>query len=72
MEHVETLSDIMMRRSGISWTSCRGLCCAETVADIAAGELGWKSARKKKELKAFHEELDFHLPTPGSLLPEAT
>lgn len=67
MERVETLADIMMRRTGISWASCRGLCCAETVAEIAGKELGWKAPRRKKELKAFHQELDFHLPTAASL-----
>jgi glycerol-3-phosphate dehydrogenase len=62
-EHVKTLADIMMRRTGISWSSCRGLCCAETVATIAGKELGWKAADRKRELKAFRAELDFHLPT---------
>jgi hypothetical protein len=51
-----------MRRTGISWASCRGLCCAETVAEIAGKELGWKPAERKRQLKAFREELDFHLP----------
>lgn len=66
-EHVETLADIMLRRTGISWAACRGLCCAETVAEIAGKELGWKAPRRKKELKAFMDELDFHLPTPEML-----
>ncbi|MGE3075450.1 MAG: FAD-dependent oxidoreductase [Dehalococcoidia bacterium] len=62
-EHVTTLADIMMRRTGISWSSCRGLCCDETVAAIAAEELGWKAAERKRQLKSFRAELDFHLPT---------
>jgi glycerol-3-phosphate dehydrogenase len=63
MEEVRTLSDILMRRTGISWASCRGLCCAETVAEIASKELGWTPDEHKRQLKAFREELDFHLPT---------
>ncbi len=62
-EHVQTLADIMMRRTGISWGSCRGLCCDETVAAIAAKELGWKAPERKRQIKAFRAELDFHLPT---------
>ncbi|MGE3572499.1 MAG: FAD-dependent oxidoreductase [Dehalococcoidia bacterium] len=63
MEHVRSLADIMMRRTGISWGSCRGLCCDEAVAAIAAKELGWKAPERKRQLKAFRAELDFHLPT---------
>ncbi len=69
-EHVHSLADIMMRRTGISWGACRGLCCVETVAAIASKELGWKAAQRKRELKAFQEELDFHLPTLESLEAE--
>ena len=67
MEQASTLADVMMRRTGISWASCRGLCCAETVAAIAGEELGWKGGERKRQLKAFREELDFHLPTVDSL-----
>ena len=62
VEQAETLADVMMRRTGISWASCRGLCCAEEVAELAGAELGWKAAERKRQLKAFREELDFHLP----------
>ena len=71
MEQVETLADIMMRRTGISWASCRGLCCAQAAAEIAGRELGWKAADRKRELKAFRAELDFHLPTAESLTADA-
>ncbi|MEO8538768.1 MAG: glycerol-3-phosphate dehydrogenase/oxidase [bacterium] len=69
-EQVESLSDIMLRRTGISWASCRGLCCDELVAEIAGKELGWKAADRKRELKAFREEVDFHLPTVALLESE--
>jgi glycerol-3-phosphate dehydrogenase len=67
MELASTLSDVMMRRTGISWSSCRGLCCVERVAEIAGKALGWKAARRKKELAAFRQELDFHLHEPAGL-----
>lgn len=62
-EQVKTLSDIMMRRTGISWASCRGLCCVNAVAEIAGNALGWKTKDRDREITAFHAEIDFHLPT---------
>jgi glycerol-3-phosphate dehydrogenase len=67
MEQAQTLADVMMRRTGVSWAACRGLCCAERVAEIAGVELGWKAAERKRQLNAFREELDFHLPTVEAL-----
>jgi glycerol-3-phosphate dehydrogenase len=70
-ENVESLSDLMLRRTGISWASCRGLCCDEAVAAIAGQELGWKAVDRKREIKAFRAELDYHLPTIDLLESEA-
>ena len=61
-EAAATLGDLMMRRTGISWAACRGLCCAEAVASIAGEELGWDAAQRERELRSFRRELDFHLP----------
>ncbi len=66
-EHVETLSDIMLRRTGISWSSCRGLCCYGAVAEQAAKMLGWDKAERKRQVAAFLAELDYHLPAADSL-----
>jgi glycerol-3-phosphate dehydrogenase len=66
-EHVATLSDIMMRRTGISWGSCRGLCCHEVVARQAASILGWDDAERARQIAAFESELDYNLPTEDSL-----
>lgn len=62
-EQVQTLADVMLRRTGISWASCRGRCCDEIVAEIAGKELGWKAVERKRQLKAFRAELDANLPT---------
>ncbi len=67
-EAVETLADIMMRRTGISWAACRGLCAVDRVAEIAAQELGWSEPERTDQVKAFREELDYHLPTEDSLV----
>lgn len=62
-EHASTLSDILMRRTGIAWASCRGLCCHEAVAEIAGKELGWSGAERKRQVKAFEKDIATHLPT---------
>jgi glycerol-3-phosphate dehydrogenase len=69
VEHATTLSDLMLRRTGISWSAQRGLDCADDVARIAAAELGWDTAERDRQLAAFHAELDQHLPTEHSIGP---
>lgn len=66
-EHVVTLGDLMLRRTGISWASCRGLCCHHEVARIAAEEAGWSVGQVAEQVKAFEEEVAYHLPTEESL-----
>ncbi len=66
-EHVMTLGDIMLRRTGISWASCRGLCCHREVARIAAEEAGWSPEQTAEQVRTFEEEVAYHLPTEGSL-----
>lgn len=68
-EVAETLADIMMRRTGISWASCRGLCAIDRITEIAALEAGWDAAESVRQRKAFLRELDYHLPTEESLDP---
>lgn len=61
-EQVETLSDILMRRTGASWAACRGLCCHEQVATEAARYLGWDDAERDRQLRAFEADLARNLP----------
>ena len=58
-----TLSDILMRRTGVAWASCRGACCREMAAELAAAELGWGNGERKRQLRAFEKDVDRHLPT---------
>lgn len=67
-EQVETLSDVMMRRTGISWSACRGLCCYEAVAAQMAELLGWDSAERQQQEAAFLAEVNYHLPGVSALL----
>jgi glycerol-3-phosphate dehydrogenase len=66
-EHVTALGDIMLRRTGISWAACRGLCCHREVAAVAAKEAGWSSEQVTDQVRAFEEEVAYHLPTEESL-----
>ncbi len=61
-EQVETLSDIMLRRTGISWSACRGLCCSERVAMEAARHLGWDADERERQVRAFEADVAYHLP----------
>lgn len=66
-EHVVTLGDIMLRRTGISWGACRGLCCHRHVAAIAAEEAGWSREQVTDQVRTFEDEVAYHLPTEESL-----
>ena len=69
-EHVETLSDIMLRRTGIAWAECRGLCCHEAVARLVGGLLGWDDEARATQIRAFEAEVAYHLPTEEMLSRE--
>ncbi len=62
-----TLSDVMMRRTGIAWGACRGLCCHRAVAEIVAEELGWDAAERESQVRLYEAEVAWHLPEVGSL-----
>ena len=66
-EHVETLADIMLRRTGISWSAARGLDCHEAVSRQAAHLLGWNEAERLQQVFEFETEVAYHLPTEQSV-----
>jgi glycerol-3-phosphate dehydrogenase len=68
-EFVVTLADVMMRRTGISWAACRGLCAIDRVAALAAEEAGWNAEQTAAQVSAFRSELDYHLPTEELIDP---
>ncbi len=67
VELASTLSDVLLRRTGIAWLPCRGLDCAERVADVMAEECAWTAAEKERQLEAYRRDLRQHLPTPAEL-----
>ena len=62
-----TLSDILMRRSGLAWGASRGLDCHQEAAVIAGEVLGWSGAERAAQVLAFERDVAFHLPTPDEL-----
>jgi len=70
-ELAATLSDILLRRTGIAWGSCRGLCCRDEVAAIAQQELGWDDAQREQQVREFEADVDRHLP-PLDCIREAS
>jgi glycerol-3-phosphate dehydrogenase len=70
-ELASSLPDILMRRTGIAWGSCRGLCCHREAARLAASVLGWDPERIDREVADYQRHVDTQLPLPA-LLKETT
>jgi glycerol-3-phosphate dehydrogenase len=66
-EKASTLSDILMRRTGISWSACRGLCCHREAARLAAAHLGWHQPERDRQVASFEADLAYHLPRVDEL-----
>ncbi len=70
-EHASTLSDILMRRTGMAWDSYRGLECHREAAGLAATVLGWDKGEVKRQVAAFEADVAYHLPVADSLPAES-
>lgn len=57
-EHVESLVDLLCRRSDIGWTSRMGMDIARQAAEAVASALGWDDARVEREVEAYQRYLD--------------
>ena len=57
-EGARAISDIILRRMHLGITSSRGEQQAETIADIAAQELGWSDEEKKHRVEQFIDDLN--------------
>ncbi len=62
-----TVGDVLLRRTGIGWASCRGLCCLEAAVAVMAEELGWSAAEREAQAAAYRAEVAYHLPEEGTL-----
>lgn len=61
-ERAVTLSDILLRRTGAGWASCRGLCAHEAAADVASAYLGWDEEERRRQISAYERDVARHLP----------
>jgi glycerol-3-phosphate dehydrogenase len=65
-EQVATVGDALLRRTGIGWASCRGLCCHRVAAELIGEERGWTSAERERQVTAYESEVAYHLPVEGT------
>jgi glycerol-3-phosphate dehydrogenase len=70
-EHATTLSDVLLRRTGIGWSSCRGMCCKDRVARLMSPLLGWDEAEQARQLRAFEADAAYHIPKLDELAEES-
>jgi glycerol-3-phosphate dehydrogenase len=68
-EHASTLSDILMRRTGMAWSGDRGLCCHREAAAVAAPEVGWDEAAEAGQVAAFEADVRRNLPVIAEVEP---
>ncbi len=62
-EEAATLSDVLLRRMGVGWHSCRGLCCHQEAAGLMAGILDWDAEETARQVGAFEADVRKNLPT---------
>jgi len=59
-ESAKTLTDIMLRRTGIGTLGNPGKAVIEKIASLAAGMLGWSEKRKEEEISSLMKVYDLH------------
>jgi glycerol-3-phosphate dehydrogenase len=57
-EWARTVGDALLRRTAIGLAPCQGLDCADAVADLMGGLLGWDEERRKSEVAAYCREIE--------------
>lgn len=65
-EEASTVGDVLLRRTGIGWASCRGLCCHERVAALMGESYGWSPKERAERARAYASEVAYHLPVEGA------
>jgi glycerol-3-phosphate dehydrogenase len=53
-----SLQDLLLRRTGIGQSHCRGLDCAPAIGARMAEALGWSRRRLEAELDAYHQHVE--------------
>ncbi len=66
-ELASTLSDVLLRRTGLGWGPLRGLDVHRAVARLAAPLLGWDALEERRQLTNYEADVVRHLPTPAEV-----
>ncbi len=66
-EQATTLSDVLLRRMGLGWHSCRGLCCHREAADLMATLLDWDAGETARQVESFEADVRTNLPLWGEI-----
>jgi glycerol-3-phosphate dehydrogenase len=61
-ELATTVGDVLLRRTGIGWHTCRGLCCHVDVAARMGRLLGWDEAERELRKRDYEREVAANLP----------
>ncbi|GAB4327100.1 MAG: glycerol-3-phosphate dehydrogenase/oxidase [Dehalococcoidia bacterium] len=61
-EHAITLSDVLLRRTGACWATCRGLCAHHAAAEVAGPLLGWDDGERVRQVAMYKRDVARHLP----------
>ncbi len=56
-EQTETLSDFLLRRTGIGTSACMGMDCCEQVARWMGEARGWDRTRADQEIREYLDEI---------------
>jgi glycerol-3-phosphate dehydrogenase len=70
-EGATSVADVLMRRTGIAWHTCRGLCCHAGVAGLMAEMLGWDSLETERHVATYEREVARHLPAWDEIVAES-
>jgi glycerol-3-phosphate dehydrogenase len=70
-ELATTIGDVLMRRMGVAWHACRGLCCHSQTAALMARLLGWDAQERERQVAAYEQEVARNLPAWADIVEEA-
>ncbi|HEY8490283.1 MAG TPA: glycerol-3-phosphate dehydrogenase [Dehalococcoidia bacterium] len=63
-EEAQTLADVLLRRTGVGWSACRGQDCAEAAAAVLVRHGLWEPDRAGEEVERYRREILRVLPRP--------
>jgi glycerol-3-phosphate dehydrogenase len=65
-----SVADVLLRRTGVGWHSCRGLCCHAEVAVRMGALLGWDESETSRQIGDYEREVAANLPGWDDIMKE--